>query len=183
MLNYFLLDIFFIYISNVIPFPSFPSKNPLSSPYSPLLPKPPTSISWPRHSTMLGYRNFTGPRASPPTDDHLGYPLLHMQREPQVPLYVFFDWWLSPRELWGYWLVNIIVPPKGLQTPSVPSVLSPAPSLGTLSSVYWMTVSIHFCTNQALAEPLTRWLYQAPVRKLSLASAIVSGFGGCLWDE
>jgi F0F1-type ATP synthase membrane subunit a len=31
----FLLDIFFIYISNVIPFPSFPSKNPLSSPLSP----------------------------------------------------------------------------------------------------------------------------------------------------
>jgi hypothetical protein len=26
----FLLDIFFIYISNVIPFPGFPSKNPLS---------------------------------------------------------------------------------------------------------------------------------------------------------
>ena len=31
----FLLDIFFIYISNVIPFPSFPSKNPLSFPHSP----------------------------------------------------------------------------------------------------------------------------------------------------
>ena len=28
----FLLEIFFIYISNVIPFPSFPSKNPLSPP-------------------------------------------------------------------------------------------------------------------------------------------------------
>jgi hypothetical protein len=31
----FLLDIFFIYISNVIPFLSFPSKNPLSSLCSP----------------------------------------------------------------------------------------------------------------------------------------------------
>ena len=31
----FLLDIFFIYISNVIPFPSFPSENPLSPPPSP----------------------------------------------------------------------------------------------------------------------------------------------------
>jgi hypothetical protein len=29
-LFYFLLDIFFIYISNVIPFPSFPSNSPLS---------------------------------------------------------------------------------------------------------------------------------------------------------
>jgi hypothetical protein len=39
----FLLDIFFIYISNVIPFPSFPSENPLSpfpSPYSPTHPLP-----------------------------------------------------------------------------------------------------------------------------------------------
>jgi hypothetical protein len=34
---YFLLDILFIYISNVIPFPSFPSTNPLSHPPSPRL--------------------------------------------------------------------------------------------------------------------------------------------------
>ena len=34
----FLLDIFFIYISNIIPFPSFPSENPLSPPLLPLLP-------------------------------------------------------------------------------------------------------------------------------------------------
>jgi hypothetical protein len=32
---YFLLDIFFIHISKVIPFPSSPSKNSLSSPLSP----------------------------------------------------------------------------------------------------------------------------------------------------
>jgi hypothetical protein len=29
------LDIFFIYISNAVPFPSFPSENPLSSPHAP----------------------------------------------------------------------------------------------------------------------------------------------------
>jgi hypothetical protein len=33
-----------------------------------------------------------------------------------------------------------------------------------------------------LAEPLGRKLYQAPVSNHFLASAIVSGFGGCLWD-
>jgi hypothetical protein len=38
----FLLDIFFIYISNVIPFPSFPSENPPS-----LAPQPTHSHSWP----------------------------------------------------------------------------------------------------------------------------------------
>jgi hypothetical protein len=36
-----------------------------------------------------------------------------------------------------------------------------------------MAVSIHFCISQALAEPLRRELYQAPVSKLLLASAIV----------
>jgi hypothetical protein len=43
-------------------------------------------------------------------------------------------------------------------------------------------VNIHFGICQALAEPLRRELYQAPVSKLLLASTIVSGFGGCLWD-
>jgi hypothetical protein len=82
----------------------------------------------------------------------------------------------------GYWLVNIIVTPMGLQTPSVPWVLSLAPPLGTLFSIQWMAVSIHFCICQALAEPLRSHLYEAPVSKLLLASTIVSGFGGCLWN-
>jgi hypothetical protein len=49
----FLLDIFFIYISNAFPFPSFPSKNLLSPPtyqYSPshplLLPDPGIPLYW-----------------------------------------------------------------------------------------------------------------------------------------
>jgi hypothetical protein len=45
-----------------------------------------------------------------------------------------------------------------------------------------MTVSIHFYICQALAEPLRRQLNQVSVSKLLLASAIVSRFGGCLWD-
>jgi hypothetical protein len=98
------------------------------------------------------------------------------------PTMCFFDWWFSSRELWRYWLVHIVVPPMGLQTPSVPWVLSLAPSLGTLCSVQWMAVSIHFCICKVLAEPLRRQLYQAPVSKLLLASTIVSGFGGCLWN-
>ena len=39
-----------------------------------------------------------------------------------------------------------------------------------------MAVSIHFRMCQALAEPLRRQLYQAPVNKLLLASTVVSGF-------
>jgi hypothetical protein len=45
-----------------------------------------------------------------------------------------------------------------------------------------MAVSIHYCTCQILAERLRRQLYQALVSKLLLASIIVSGFVGCLWD-
>jgi hypothetical protein len=112
--------------------------SPLKIPYPLLLPllcNPPTPTSWPRHSPILGHRTFTGPRASPPIDDWLGHPLLHMQLEPWVSLCIFFDWWFSPWELWGYWLVHIVVPPRGLQTPSAPWVLSLATSLGTLCSI------------------------------------------------
>jgi hypothetical protein len=43
----FLLDIFFVYISNVIPFPSFPSKNSISTPLSPCSPTHPLPIPGP----------------------------------------------------------------------------------------------------------------------------------------
>jgi hypothetical protein len=43
----FLLDIFFIYISNIIPFPGFPSENPLSLPFSPCSPTYSPLLPWP----------------------------------------------------------------------------------------------------------------------------------------
>jgi hypothetical protein len=57
------------------------NKNPITSPI-PLLLNPPTLASCPWHSPTLGLRAFTGPRDSPPIDDQLGHPLLHMQLEP-----------------------------------------------------------------------------------------------------
>jgi hypothetical protein len=150
--------------------------------HPPPVPQPTHSYSWPWHSPILGDRNLTGPRASPPTDNQLGHPLLHIQLEPQLPPCVFFNWWYSSKELWGYWLVHIDVSPMGLQTPLAPWVLPLAPSLRTLFSVQWMIASINFCICQTLAEPLIRQLYQAPVSRLLLASTIVSGFGGGLWD-
>jgi hypothetical protein len=98
---YFFLDRFFIYISNVITFPSFPSGIPLS----PLLFPPPSPtypllLPGPWHSPILGHRTFTGPRASPSIDERGGYPLLHLQLDPWVPPhFFFFGWWFSPREL------------------------------------------------------------------------------------
>ena len=83
--------------------------------------------------------------------------------------------------LWGYWVVHI-VPPLRLQTPIASWVLSLDPPLGSLCSVHWLAVSIHFCICQALAEPLRGQLYQTPVSKHLLASTIVSGFSNCMWD-
>jgi hypothetical protein len=67
-----------------------------------------------------------------------------------------------------------------LQTPSVPSVLPLTPPLGSPCSVQWLAVSICICICQALAESLRRQLYQVPVSKHFLASAIVTGFTGSL---
>ena len=53
-------------------------------------------------------------------------------------------------------------------------------SIGVL--VLSSIVGICICIGQDLAEPLRRQLYQAPVSKHFLASAIVSGFGVCMWD-
>jgi hypothetical protein len=73
----FLLDIFFIYISNAI------LKVPYTFPPAPL-PNPPTSNSWPLHYPVLGHMIFPRQRASPPIDGQLGHPLLHIQLETQL---------------------------------------------------------------------------------------------------
>ena len=80
--------------------------------------EPAGEVPW--HSPTLGHHAFTGPRASPPTYDEIGHPLLHRQLEPWVPAFVLFGWWFSPWELLGYWLVHIVVSPMTLSTPSAP---------------------------------------------------------------
>jgi hypothetical protein len=44
-----------------------------------------------------------------------------MQLEPGVPPCVLFGRWFSPWELWRVWMVDIVVPPMGMQSPSAPS--------------------------------------------------------------
>jgi hypothetical protein len=65
-----------------------------------------------------------------------------MQLEPWVPLFAFFYGWFSPWELWGIWLVHIVVLPMRLQTPSAPSVLLITLPLWSPYSVQWLAVSI-----------------------------------------
>jgi len=105
-----------------------------------------------------------------------------MQLDPEVHPCVLLGWWFSLWELWGIWLVDIVVLPMGLQTSSVPSILS-LTQLGSLCSVQWLAVSIPLCLCQALADLLRRQLYHTSVSKHFVALAIVSEFGGCMWDE
>jgi len=77
-------------------------------------------------------------------------------------------------------LVGIVVL-MGLQATSASSIFSLTPPMGALFSVQWLTVSIPLCICHALAKPLRRQLYQAPVSMHFLASAILSEFGGCVW--
>ena len=146
----------------------------------PLLINPHTPTSWPWNSSTLGHRAFTGPRVSSFTDDRLGHPLLHMQLEPWIPLCVFFGWWFSPWEFCGLLVSSYCYSSYRAANSSSSLVLSQAPSLGTLCSVQWMAMSIHFYICQTLAEALRRELYQVPVSKHLLASTIVYGFGDCV---
>ena len=98
------------------------------------------------------------------------------------PSFDYFGWSFSSWELWGVWLVDIVVFPMILQTSSAPSVLPLTSTLGSQSSFWWLTASIHICVGKDLAKSLRKHLYQAPLSKHLLASAIVPGLGGCIWD-
>jgi hypothetical protein len=67
---FFSLNILFIYISNIIPFPGLPSRTPFPIPLPtasppPTHPLPPSHPPW--HSPTLGHRTPSGPRAITPT--------------------------------------------------------------------------------------------------------------------
>ena len=116
------------------------------------------------------YWAFIRPRTSPSIDAWLGHPLLHMQLEPCLLL----CWWLSSWELWRVWLVDIVVLPMGLQTPSTPSVHSVTHLLWILLSDQWLAASsICLCICKALAWPLRRQQCQALFSMYFLASTSV----------
>ena len=89
----------------------------------------PTPTSLTCHFPTLGNQAFMETRAFSHIDARQWHHLLHMQLEQCVPPHVSFAGWFCPWELWGVCLIFIVVLPKGLQTPSAPSVLSLTPPL------------------------------------------------------
>ena len=176
----FLMDILFIYISNVIPFSGFPSRNPLTHPPSPCFCEGVSPHTHPFLPPCSGIPLHWGIK---PSQEQ--WPLLQMMSDKVILCYVCS---CSHGSLYVFSLVGDLVPGNsggsgcwyccssyGLQTHSAPSVLSLTPPLGILCSVWWLAESICLCICQALAEPFRRQLYQAPVSKLS-------GFGVWKWN-
>jgi hypothetical protein len=142
--------------------PPFPV--PLKTPYSFLLlsasmraflhppthPVPPPHPQFPYTGASIEPSQDQGPLL--PIDAWQGHPLQHMQLE----LCVLLCWWLSHL---GDWLVDIVVLPVGLQSPSTPSVLLLNPLLGPPYSVQWLTANICLCICKALAGPFRRQPY------------------------
>jgi hypothetical protein len=96
--NLFFNWIFFIYISNVFPFPGLPFRSPLSHSPPPasvrVFPHLPTNSQLPTLAfTYKGHQIPSDSRATPPTDLQQGHPLPHIRPEPRVPACVLFPWW------------------------------------------------------------------------------------------
>jgi hypothetical protein len=72
--------LFFITYFLHLHFKCYP-KGPLYHHHPALLPRPPTSASWPWHSPVLGHIIFIRPRVSSTNDGRLDHLLLHMQLE------------------------------------------------------------------------------------------------------
>jgi len=155
------LDTFFIYTSNIIPLPCFPSRHPLSHPPAPasmrVLPHPPTlpppPLPW--QPPTLGHQAFPGPRASLPIDVRQGHPLLHTGRRHGLPHVYSLVGGLVPGSSGGSgWLMMLfflwVANPFSSYSPfSNSSVLSPLVIIFTYVDTH--TAFIHSSANGQLA--------------------------------
>ena len=156
----FVLVILFIYISSVIPPFQFPLHKPPSPPPSPasmrVLPHPPThfclsSLAFP----YAGVSKLHRTKGLPSQWCQIRYSSVTYPAGAMGTPCVLFGWWFSPWELWGVWLVGIVVLPMGMQSPSAPSVLALISPLGSPHSVQCLAMYIHISIDPALTEPLS----------------------------
>jgi hypothetical protein len=154
----YILDIFFIYILNVFPFPGLPFRNSLCHPPSTCLYRvllhPPTPATPGIPLYWDKYPQAQGPLL--PLTSNQGI-LCHIcSWSHEFPPRVLFGWWPSPRKCQVVWSIDTVATTMGLQTPSDPSVPSTTPPSGTPCSVQCLAASIYLCICQAMAEMLTR---------------------------
>jgi hypothetical protein len=168
---YFLAKILFVHFCFFIRyflhlhFKCYP-KSSLNTPPA-LLSNPPTPASGPWHSPVLGHIIRARPRSSPPNDGQLGHLLLHMQLEAPALGVLATSYCCSTYRVSDSFSFLDTFPSSSIGGP----VVHP----------------IDDCEHPLLYLPGTgiasqERLYQGPVSKILLAYAIVSGFGGCLWD-
>jgi hypothetical protein len=151
-------DIFFIYISNVFPFPGLSLRTPLSRPPSPCLYEgaphlPALTFPYTGASKPLRPKGCSSNWCStrPPSATY--------EAGAMGPNSLVFK---SPRSSRMVWLVDTVAIPWGCKPPQLLQSLPPIPSSRTLSSFQWLTVSIPF-----------RRQPQAPVSKHFLASTML----------
>ena len=148
----FVFSIIYILHFKCYPLSQFPLQKSTILSHLPPLPKPNTLIPGPG---ILLYRGV-----EPSQDQGLLLPLMTDQaifcykyRQSHKFHHVFsLNGDIVPRSSKGNCQFILISLLMGLQSPSAPWILSLAPSLGTLCSLQWMTVSIHYCICQALAR-------------------------------
>jgi hypothetical protein len=121
---FLLLDIFFIYISNVIPFPGLPPGNPLSHASMRMLPHSPTHSCLP--SLELPYTGALNPyRTKGQSSDWCPTRPSSVTYSAEAMCSSMCILWLMVQSLGALevWLVDNVAPSMGLQPPSALSVL------------------------------------------------------------
>jgi hypothetical protein len=112
-----------------------------------------------------------------------GLPFHWCQIRPWVSPCVFFGWQFSPWELWGVLVGWYCCSSYGAANPFSNS----SPSSNSSSGVPMLNLTVgyenpHLHWSGTGRACYRRQLYQAPVSKHFLASAVLSGFDVCRWD-
>lgn len=138
---FFIGDLIYLHFL-LSPFPLFPPANSLSHPlFYEGTPKQEIHPSTYSHITALAFLHtgapslYSGRSPLPLMTDKATY----AAESPVGPSMCTLWWWFSPWELWGIWLVNILVLSMGWETPSAPSVLPvTSPLCSHVQSYVWL---------------------------------------------